>query len=889
MKRDDDAVSSWTGMAVTDRAGPGGGPSMPPAFDRRAPAYGGLSRSAGAAVMAIGYLVIIGWLFDAAVLKSVIPGAMPMHFSTALAFIFTGAALWLAGGENPSFRERAVAHCCAGLSALLAGVSLSEYLFGWNVGIDEALVRDVPGVAQSGRMSPQVALGNLLVAVSLPLLIRDDERAIRLGQWLVFAAAVSALFGLSGHLYAAPALNRLAPLGGMALHTVLAFLLLAAGLFVLRPNRGYAAEFTERTVGGFMARRLLPSLIALTLGFSWLYIEGEERRLYEERFGVGLTWVLTVVLFTVLIWRNARLLNRIDGRRERVEAALRRSYEELERRIAERTRELAKANAALQSEIVERRQLREAQERLIEIVEASQDFICMADMTGKVGYINHAGRKMLGFDEAEEVPPMFISDYHTRRTAERVLTEGIPVALRTGAWLGDAALVSRDGREIPVSEMILAHRNSAGEAQFISTVVRDMTSHKRSEAALRESEERFRQFAEHIQDGFWMFDVHNRKLLYVSPAYLRLWDVPAQVLYEDYRQWLRPIHEADRERVARASETQVLNGTYDEEYRIVRADGSICWIRDRGFPIRDASGVYRVAGVAQDITSRKEAEHERERLLASEREAHAEVRRRVEMLAALNAELERSNAELDAFAYVASHDLKEPLRGIHNYACFLLEDHGGKLDADGIAKLQTLMRLTQRMESLINALLHYSHIGRQPLALRPTSLQQALEAALEMVAQRVEESRIEVRVPRPLPTAVVDEALMSDVFCNFIVNAIKYNDRTDKWVEIGYLDAPVEGGQLVFYIRDNGIGIPPKHHASIFRIFKRLHGRDEYGGGTGAGLTIVKKIIERHGGRIWVESAPGEGTTFFFTVSGACGSTGIDAGESDRKTTVQAS
>ncbi len=840
-----------------------------PSAPKQPPLYRRLPRLAGAVVTVIGGLVVIAWIADIALLKSVIPGAATMRFNTALCFVLSGVALWLTAGGRLSLGTRITAQTCAGVAAGVGAITLGEYLFGWNPGIDAAFFDDAPGVGHPGRMSPQVALSNILITLSLLLLAKDDERAARLGQSLAFMAAVIALLGLSGYLYASSALHSATPMTGMALHTALAFLLLCLGLLGLRAGRGYVADFTAGGVGGIMARRLLPALIVLTLAFNWLYLKGKQRGLYQEAFGVGLSWVLTVVLFTLLIGRYARLLNRIDERRERVEMELRQSYEELESRITQRTLELAKANVALRGEIAERRQLREAQERLIEIVEASQDFISMADMTGKVGYINQAGRKMLGIGEAEEISETFISDYHTRQAAERVLGEGIPAALRSGAWLGEAMLISRDGCQIPVSEMILAHRNSAGEAQFISTVVRDMSENKRSEAALRESEERFRQFAEHSGDGFWMFDVRNRKLLYVSPAYVKLWGMSAQTLYEDHRRWTRPIHEADRERVERASKAHVLNGTYDEEYRMVRADGSICWIRDRGFPIRDASGVYRVAGVAQDITSRKEAEQERERLLVSEREANAEVRRQVELLASLNAELERRNAELDAFAYIASHDLKEPLRGIHNFACFLLEDYAGKLDEEGVAKLTTLMRLTQRMGSLINSLLQYSHIGRQPLVLRGTSLQQALDAALEMIAQRIDDSRIELRVPRPLPVAVVDPALASEIFSNLISNAIKYNDKAGKWVEIGYLDGAEDSEPPVFYVRDNGIGIPAKHFEAVFRIFKRLHGREEHGGGAGAGLTIVKKIIERHGGRIWVESTPGEGTAFYFTLSAA--------------------
>jgi light-regulated signal transduction histidine kinase (bacteriophytochrome) len=249
-----------------------------------------------------------------------------------------------------------------------------------------------------------------------------------------------------------------------------------------------------------------------------------------------------------------------------------------------------------------------------------------------------------------------------------------------------------------------------------------------------------------------------------------------------------------------------------------------------------------------------------------------ELKLRSDILSRLNAELERSNDELDSFAYIASHDLKEPLRGIHNYASFLLEDYADQLDEDGVAKLRTLVRLSRRMEELIESLLHFSRVGRLDLHAVPTDLNQVLEESLEALQVRIEQTGAYVRVPQPLPTVNCDPLATGEIFTNLISNALKYNNKAEKWVEVGWLPAPEpaggsETGPVTLYIRDNGIGIEERHYENVFKIFKRLHGRDQYGGGTGAGLTIVKKMVERQGGRIWLESTPGEGTIFFFTLS----------------------
>jgi len=240
------------------------------------------------------------------------------------------------------------------------------------------------------------------------------------------------------------------------------------------------------------------------------------------------------------------------------------------------------------------------------------------------------------------------------------------------------------------------------------------------------------------------------------------------------------------------------------------------------------------------------------------------VRERTLELQQRNEELNQSNKELDDFAYIASHDLKEPLRGIHNFSSFLLEDYGGKLDGEGRSKLETLMRLTRRMETLIDSLLQYSRLGRVDLAIDRVDLNEIVAECLDSLAISLQEEKVDVRVPRPLPVVRADRVRVGEIFYNLIVNAMKYNDKAEKWIEVGWRENPA--GPPVFYVRDNGIGIPEKHHDAVFRIFKRLHGRDKYGGGTGAGLTIVKKIVERHHGRIWVESSAGEGTAFYFTL-----------------------
>jgi len=242
-----------------------------------------------------------------------------------------------------------------------------------------------------------------------------------------------------------------------------------------------------------------------------------------------------------------------------------------------------------------------------------------------------------------------------------------------------------------------------------------------------------------------------------------------------------------------------------------------------------------------------------------------------------NGELRRSNSELESFAYIASHDLREPLRGISNFADFVQRSAGPKLTTEERGRLATIQRLTRRMDCMVDALLAYSHVGRAERTFETVDLNGLVARTLEALKPAISETGTAVRVPHPLPNVESDPVLLAGVFSNLISNAIKYNDRPpgERRVEIGWQN---HGGPLVFTVRDNGIGIAGKNIDAVFRIFLRLHGRDDYGGGDGAGLTIARRTVEHLGGQLWAESAGlGQGSTFLFTL-GDGGSGGAQPG-----------
>ena len=428
-----------------------------------------------------------------------------------------------------------------------------------------------------------------------------------------------------------------------------------------------------------------------------------------------------------------------------------------------------------------------------------------------------------------DLPPSDSDGLETLARA-RAHAPDVPIVVLTG--LGDESLKTHALLEGAYDYLVKGHF----DADTLRRVIWHSIERKRTEAALQASEARFRKVVEKNADA--MLVVNDQGVVrFANPAAQALFGLEAQALVGT--QFGFPLmggETTEIDIVSRPREPVTV------EMRVIDLE----WGNENAYLVS-----------MRDITDRRRAEEE---------------------LKQRNIALANSNRELDEFAYAVSHDLKEPLRGIRNYSEFLNEDYGSVLDEEGAAKLATLTRLADSMTRLIDSVLEYSHVGRQKLRIEPTDLNGVMDEVRESLGTALRAGNVEVRIPAPLPTVLCDRVRVAEVFQNLISNAVKYNDKPKRWVEIGCADRPsIEGGagrgaprsgkrECTLYVRDNGIGIAEKHWDRIFQIFKRLHAADKFGGGTGIGLTMAKKIVERHGGRIWVESAPGQGATFYFTL-----------------------
>jgi PAS domain S-box-containing protein len=410
-------------------------------------------------------------------------------------------------------------------------------------------------------------------------------------------------------------------------------------------------------------------------------------------------------------------------------------------------------------------------------------------------------------------------------------------------------LVSGPWRHRKKTGQVVDVEVSSHQVPFIAkdarlVIVTDVTERIKSLAALRESRALLEQAQAVAHLGSWFSEPGSTGRVIWSRETCRIYGMPDNqdnfsISADDF---FARVYHADREAVQEAA-LKAFDGMapFSIDHRITRPDGTIRWIHEQAEIERNPSGEpVRMLGVVQDITDRKLVEYE---------------------MAQRAQELARSNAELERFAYVASHDLQEPLRMVTSFTQLLAQRYKGRLDADADEFIGYAVEGATRMQRLIEDLLAYSRVGsaqRRPGRIKADA---ALNRAVANLRAAIQDSEAQVTA-EPLPEVTADEAQLSMVFQNLVGNAIKFRSGPGPKIQVRSERQP---GFWQFAVQDNGIGIDEKHRERIFTMFQRLHPRSVYPG-NGIGLAICKRIVEGHGGRIWVESAPGQGSTFYFTL-----------------------
>jgi PAS domain S-box-containing protein len=482
--------------------------------------------------------------------------------------------------------------------------------------------------------------------------------------------------------------------------------------------------------------------------------------------------------------------------------------------------------------------LKKAYQEKNNIIESITDAFFTMDRNFIVSYWNHAAEKLLGikrekiigknlwkvFPDAVRLPSY--SNYH------QVLETGQSIHFEDnfGRWLEVDAYPSEEG---------------------LTVFFRDISLRKEADIRLLEANERFEKVTEATNDAIWDYDAVNNKLFW-GKGFFTLFGYNPDDVNPTFDLLLSLIHEEDRERIVNKvslfMSDPALKDWY-EEYRFLKIDQTIAFVIDRATFIRNSEGkVLRVIGAMNDITERKNSELQ---LLSLN-----------ESLQKYAKELERSNEELESFAFVTSHDLQEPLRMISSFMDLLKRKYGGQLDEKAIQYIHYAMDGAKRMKQIILELLEYSRVTQPTEGKEVVDLNVILLEYKNLRRKVISEKSVSISYHH-LPKLSTNKAGITQIIHALLDNAIKYSN-VGKAPHIEIYSKQKEN-EWEFSVKDNGIGIDPQFFEKIFGIFQRLHNRDEYEG-TGIGLSIAKKQVEFLGGRIWVESTPGKGSTFYFTV-----------------------
>lgn len=500
------------------------------------------------------------------------------------------------------------------------------------------------------------------------------------------------------------------------------------------------------------------------------------------------------------------------------------------------------------------------------VLESVPDAVIAADARGTIVLVNRQTEELFGYDRADllgrSVEILMPERFRAAHVAQRNGYFADPRIRPMGANL-ELWGRRKDGYEFPVEISLSPLRTPAG--LFVTTTVRDISVRRQSEDHLRHAEARYRTLVEEIPAVTFMAALDDRAAaiseLYVSPQIESLLGFTQKEWLEDPVLWYRQLHAEDRERWhVEFAKTCSTAEPFASVYRFVARDGRVVWVHGHAKLVRDRDGrPLFLQGVAFDITERKRAEEQLSQLNQTLERCVAEA---VEESNERARELGRSNEELDRFAYIASHDLREPLRTMMRYMQLLERQHSAVLDETAREYVAKAITGARQMDQLIKDLHTHARLGRQGDFV-PVDCAAVLVEACGNLRAALEENHAMVTADS-LPTIQAVRSEIVLLFQNLIQNAVKFRADAPPAIHVG---ARQEHAEWLFWLRDNGIGIEPQYLERIFGIGERLHGRRFPG--TGFGLANCRKIVERHGGQIWAESGPGPGSTFYFRLPAA--------------------
>jgi len=560
---------------------------------------------------------------------------------------------------------------------------------------------------------------------------------------------------------------------------------------------------------------------------------------------------------------------KIDGQGAKELKILAESFSRMRDAIREKMADLADNNRQLTNEIAHRREAEQERDRLTSIMEATTDIVSLADLQGNIIYLNKAGRVMLGFGMDTTVSAT-IAQLHPQWVGELIFKEALPAAVKNGVWSGETAILGPGGQEIPVSQVILSHKDTQGKLLYISTIMRDISQLKLAEQQLRLNDERLRQAVRVSNIGIFDHD-HIKDTIYCSPEQRSIYGLgPVEVV--TMQALIERVYPEDMEaiskEVARAHAPSG-DGIFDVEHRVVRSDGRLRWIASRSRTFFEGEGnarhPTRTIGATIDVTERKQAEESMRRL---NEELETRVTERTSQLAASRDEAERANEAKSEFLSRMSHELRTPLNAILGFGQLLTM---GELKGEQEDNVREILHAGQHLLDLINEVLDLARIesGKFTVSKEPVPLLALIADCLTLIRPQAEARGIRI-VEAGLNCGeyvLADRTRLKQVMLNLLSNAVKYN-RPKGSVSIVCM---LQGKSLQIRISDTGDGLSPEQQARLFVAFERLDADQSAIEGTGIGLALSKRLTELMEGEIGVESTPGTGSTFWVRLPIAAG------------------
>lgn len=777
-------------------------------------------------VIILSTLNIAGWGFNVQIIIKPFQYLVSMNPTSSLCFILSAISLELLVNKYNERFKRKIVILFAIVVFCIGFLKLGGLVVGIDIPVDSLIFFNEMKLDFFGnRMAPNTSLGFLIAGIGLLFLNSRKNKLNIFSQYLALIIGTIGILSLLGYLYDTRAFYVYAGYTPMSLQTATCFLLLAIAILFIHTDKGFMVEFFGNRPGAILARKLIPAIIIVPtlLGILRIYIT--KKGYVSMGMGTSLNVLTYILIFLVLLILITYELNRKDTIRRATEDALRNSWQQLsefKNELQNQSQAISRTNATIEFDLEGN------------ILYANENFLHLFGYTlNEIKGKHH--RILLSKEEAKSNEYQHFWD-----------------DLKKGVFhKGEFERKTKDDQIIWILGSYNMITNVKGDLVKVLKIVTDISDRKKLETEIKqfnqdlqkkvkekteeiiEQEKKFRFILQNMREGIQIIGYDFRYLFVNNSAAVQskylIENLLGHTMMEKYpgienNEMFSTLRECMRERYAQIIENEFTFPNGEKE-----------WYELSIQPVPEGLLILSI-----DITNRRKGEEQ--------------LRENAE-------ELKTSNKELERFAYIASHDLQEPLRMVSSFLNLLENRIKDVLDETSKQYIYFAVDGAGRMKTLIQDLLTYSRIGTNMGDFNSVDLNEVLQYITKMLEENIRETQAVVTA-KPLPVISANKSLITQLFANLITNALKYRGGNNPVIEIGCNEFPVSWN---FYVKDNGMGIDPKFFEKIFIIFQRLHNKSEFSG-TGIGLAICKKIVEIHKGKIWVESSPDEGSTFYFSI-----------------------